>query len=79
MQTAWADDGRLQEGHSCLHGACLEGHVEVAKYLVEVGGKELLMLRDNVSAWAGSVAYVRPFVSHVHVTMHVHAGSVHVV
>ncbi len=39
----------VQDGWSCLHSACQEGHLEVAQYLCERGGKELLMLRNNVS------------------------------
>ena len=44
----------------------------MVKCLVELGGKELVMSKDKVSAWAKPVAYVRSFVSHVHVTMYIH-------
>ena len=27
------------------------GHMEVVEYLCDLGGKELLMMTDNVSAW----------------------------
>jgi hypothetical protein len=46
---AWYADRRIaQRGWSCLMGAADDGHLEVVKYLVEVGGKELLMLVDQV-------------------------------
>ncbi len=41
---------RVQRGMSCLYAASFNGHLEVVKYLYEVGGKELLKLNDNVSA-----------------------------
>jgi hypothetical protein len=42
---------RVQDGWSCLHRASEGGHLEVVKYLFDqVGGKELLMLTDKVSA-----------------------------
>ena len=40
---------REQIGHTCLHTACKNGHVDVAKYLCERGGERLLMLTMNVS------------------------------
>ena len=39
----------VQDGESCFHSACQEGHLEVAQYLCERGGKELLMLTRYVS------------------------------
>jgi hypothetical protein len=46
---AWfADRHNAQRGWSCLMVAAHSGHLEVVKYLVEVGGKELLMLVDKV-------------------------------
>jgi hypothetical protein len=46
-----------QDGESCLYKACRQGHLEVVKYLYEQGGKELLMLRRNVSRlWACACA-----------------------
>ena len=58
VQAAWSDDWCVQYGGSCLDIACGGGHIEVVKYLVDVGGKELVMFqRYLVSAWAGSAAY----------------------
>jgi hypothetical protein len=39
----------VQDGWSCLHSGCKGGHLELAQYLCERGGKELLMLTDYVS------------------------------
>jgi hypothetical protein len=39
----------LQRGGTCLMYASSQGHMEVVKYLCEVGGKELLMTMENVS------------------------------
>ena len=39
----------VQNGASCLYMASQYGHLEVVKYLHEVGGKELLMLTKDVS------------------------------
>ncbi len=39
----------VQEKYTLLHQASKNGHLEVAKYLVENGGKGLLMMKDNVS------------------------------
>ena len=39
----------VQYGMSCLFLPCHEGRLEVVKYLCNQGGKELLMLTDNVS------------------------------
>ncbi len=33
---------------TCLHSAAGEGHIEVVKYLCEVGGKELIMQLSEV-------------------------------
>jgi hypothetical protein len=41
-----------QNGSSCLDSACIEGHMDVVKYLCERGGQELLMFQDMVSDWA---------------------------
>jgi hypothetical protein len=40
----------VQEGLSCLIAAAENGNLAVVKYLVEVGGKRLLMLADKVCA-----------------------------
>jgi hypothetical protein len=40
----------VQDGQSCLMNTVQKGHLEVVKYLVKVGGKELLMLVDKVCA-----------------------------
>jgi hypothetical protein len=48
---AWYADRRdAQEGWLCLLFAACSGQLAVVKYLVEVGGKELLMLVDKVCA-----------------------------
>jgi hypothetical protein len=39
----------LQDGLSCLFAASSAGHLEVVKYLSELGGEELMMLRTKVS------------------------------
>jgi hypothetical protein len=46
----WYADRRIAQEKSwqCLLPAAHKGHLEVVKYLVEVGGKELLMLVDKV-------------------------------
>ncbi len=44
----------VQDGWSCLLIAFQEGHVDVAKYLCEVGGERLLTLTSNVSAVSSS-------------------------
>jgi hypothetical protein len=41
----------MQSGGSCLIRASEGGHVEVVKYLYDLGGKELLMMTDYVSVW----------------------------
>ena len=38
----------VQEGYTCLHWAAQNGHLETAKHLAEVGGRELLMKTNNV-------------------------------
>jgi hypothetical protein len=43
-----ADRRDVQKGWSCLINAARSGQLAVVKYLVEVGGKELLMLEDKV-------------------------------
>jgi hypothetical protein len=48
LDTWHADSRDAQDGQSCLVLAVYEGHFEVMKYLIEVGGKELLMLVDKV-------------------------------
>ena len=53
-----SDDWRLQMG--CFHKACEGGHVEMAKYLIEVGGTELLMPIDRVSAMARCLSRAIP-------------------
>ena len=72
VQAAWSDEWRVQDGYSCLGVACKKGHIEVVKYLVKAGGKELLMSRDSVSAWAGPAEYAISFVRHVHEAMYLH-------
>jgi hypothetical protein len=37
-----------QDGESCLIWACGGGHWDIAKYLCELGGKELVMLQSKV-------------------------------
>ena len=44
----------VQNGWSCLFIASHNGHLDVAKYLCEVGGERLLTLTDNVSAVSSS-------------------------
>ena len=39
----------MQGGQTCLMWASGSGHLEVVKYLCEVGGKELVMMTCNVS------------------------------
>ncbi len=41
----------LQIGWTCLMSASEGGHLEVVKYLYDLGGKELLMMRSDVSMW----------------------------
>ncbi len=36
------------DGETCLHRAAKWGHIEVVKYLCEVGGKDLIMQLDQV-------------------------------
>ena len=45
----WSDGERWQYCGTCLMAACSGGHLDVVKYLREVGGKELLMLTEHVS------------------------------
>jgi hypothetical protein len=35
----------MQSGQSCLFTACQYGRLDVAKYLIEKGGKELLLMK----------------------------------
>jgi hypothetical protein len=44
----------VQDGWSCLLIASEKGHLDVAKYLCEVGGERLLTLTQNVSALSSS-------------------------
>ena len=39
----------MQSGKTCLMAASLGGHMEVVRYLYDLGGKELLMVTDRVS------------------------------
>ncbi len=39
----------VQDSTSSLYKACRRGQLEVVKCLCELGGKELLMLTDDVS------------------------------
>ncbi len=39
----------VQDGETCLIQALTAGHFDVVKYLCEVGGKELMTDRGNVS------------------------------
>ncbi len=45
----WSDNQRLQRGSTCLMSACEGGHLDVVKYVCEVGGKELVMAKRRVS------------------------------
>ncbi len=45
----WSDGQCLQNGGTCLISACEGGHLDVVKYLCEVGSKELVMARNYVS------------------------------
>ena len=38
----------MQTGTTCLHVAAYDGHLAVAEYLAEAGGRELLMNADDV-------------------------------
>ena len=42
-----------QVGTSCLYIACTNAHLNVVKYLCELGGEKLLMLTNNVSELRG--------------------------
>ena len=37
----------VQDGWTCLHTACYSGSQDMAKYFVEKGGTELLMMRTK--------------------------------
>ena len=39
----------MQGGRTCLMSACEGGHLDVVKYVCEIGGKELVMATDEVS------------------------------
>ena len=39
----------IQDGCTCLHMAAESGNIFAVKYLVEAGGKELLLAADNVT------------------------------
>ncbi len=45
----WSDGQRLQDGLTCLMKACEGGHLDVVKYVCEIGGKELVMAKRKVS------------------------------
>ncbi len=45
----WSDSQCVQDGRTSLMSASHSGHMEVVKYLCEVGGEELLMRARNVS------------------------------
>ena len=57
VQDGWSDDWHLQGHGTFLHAACYKGHFAVVKLLIEVGGKELLMLTDRVSAFSWCAEY----------------------
>lgn len=40
---------RMQDGTTCLWMSCQEGHLDVARFIVGEGGRELLMKADDVS------------------------------
>ena len=50
-----------QFGRTCLHQACDRGQLNVAKYLVKVGGKELLISVNKVGAFAQSAEYSQAY------------------
>ncbi len=37
----------LQDGRTCLFSACCNGYLDVAKYLVEQGGKQLITIEQE--------------------------------
>ena len=52
MQGACSDSLLSQKGRTCLHATSEGGHLEVVRYLYDVGGKALLMSTDKVSVTA---------------------------
>jgi hypothetical protein len=45
----WSDGQRVQHEGTCLMSASRGGHMEIVKYLCQLGGKELLVRADKVS------------------------------
>jgi hypothetical protein len=55
----------LQDGETCLAVACRAEQLDVVKYLIEVGGTELLMLLGRVS-----LSSIEDNISHKWIDMH---------
>ena len=44
-----SDRQQSQDGKAFVHAACEGGHMEVVRYLYDVGGKEQLLMSNHVS------------------------------
>lgn len=39
----------VQDGATCLYIACQQGNLDIAEFVTGLGGRELLMMADDVS------------------------------
>jgi hypothetical protein len=48
---------RVQDGNTCLHWACYQGHLEIVKHVCALGGEALVLEANKVSV--GAVSFCR--------------------
>ncbi len=63
----------LQTGDSCLHIACDNGYLDLAKLLCEAGGQQLLLLTEAVSLKRCAVVLIQVLFTNASTQAHVYA------